>query len=75
MEDERPTYTECLDMILDDPKSDGLFAYAKAYAEAGQGMMGESRRVQCLYILNNLAHWRHPNAKRVREALRHYSKE
>lgn len=48
--------------------------YAKAYADAGFGMIGEEKRVQALYILNNIAHWRTGNAKEIREYLKKVSK-
>ena len=66
------TYDQCCMAIVDDAKADG---YAKAYARAGLGMTGEMARVQCLYILNNITHWRAPIAKQVRAALREYSKK
>jgi hypothetical protein len=45
--------------------------YAKAYANAGL-MMNESReiKIQSLYILNNLRHWRGTMARDVKAALR-----
>lgn len=65
------TFDEACKLILDDPKSD---PYAKTYAKAGIGMEGEMRRVQALYILSNLSHWRNPQAKEIRALLREASK-
>lgn len=48
--------------------------YARAYAGAGIGMTGEARRVQALYILSNITHWRGDRAKEVRTALKGYAK-
>ena len=44
--------------------------YAVAYCMAALGMTGHELDVQILYILNNIQHWRHPQAKEVRAALR-----
>jgi hypothetical protein len=51
--------------------------YAKSYAQAGldRDMDGEMARVQCLYILGNMTHWRGDRARAVREALKRLSKE
>jgi hypothetical protein len=50
-------------------------AYAKAYAKAGLAMQGaEAQRVQALYILNNITHWRGEQAREVRAALKEISK-
>ena len=35
----------------------------------------EELRVQCIYILNNITHWRNPNAKMVRVILKSYVKK
>ncbi len=46
--------------------------YAVGYAEAGLGMeMGSHEaKVQALYVLNNVTHWRGDLAKTVRAALK-----
>lgn len=49
-------------------------AYARAYAEAGIGMTGEAARVQALYILNNISHWRTAEAKKIRAFLKDFGK-
>ena len=63
------TYEEALLAILNHPKTNG---HAKAYASAGLRITGhEGRRVQCLYLLNNISHWRAgPLALEVRHTLR-----
>jgi hypothetical protein len=62
-------------VILSDRKSYSTsLNYAIAYCQLAQGMAGEELRVQCLYILNNISHWRHPQAKEVREVLKSFSK-
>lgn len=65
------TFQEACRAILDDPKAD---PYAKAYAAAGLSFVGQRhpsfQRAQALYILNNLSHWRAPEAKEVRATLR-----
>lgn len=41
--------------------------YAVGYAQAGGGMNDPHEiQVQCLYILNNITHWRGPVAKTTR---------
>jgi len=50
--------------------------YAKAYASAGLGLGDlHAQKVQALYILNNIPHWRGDTAKAVREFLKQFSKE
>ena len=45
--------------------------YAKAYAAAGLGMTNpEEIRVQALYLLSNLSHWRGPEAKATKASLK-----
>lgn len=48
--------------------------YAVGYCGAAQQMAGHELRVQVLYILNNITHWRHPQAKEVRATLKAFSK-
>lgn len=61
------TYDDACRVIVDSPTAND---YAKAYARAGTGMQGHEAEVQALYILNNITHWRAPEAKEVRAALR-----
>lgn len=44
--------------------------YARSYAQAGIDMTGEARRVQVLYIVANITHWRTPQARAIREYLK-----
>jgi hypothetical protein len=45
--------------------------YAKSYAAVGLGLIDdEAIRVQSLYILNNIRHWRGPEAKDARETFK-----
>jgi len=46
--------------------------WAVNYAQAGLEMTGEELRVQCLYVLNNMTHWRGGLAKQVRTTLKAY---
>lgn len=49
--------------------------YAIGYAKHGLGVTDpHEQKVQALYILNNMTHWRGDLAKRVREALKAVSK-
>lgn len=64
-------------------QAQGKWAYhdqARAYAQAaldnpygGGAMDGHELRVQVLYILNNISHWRGPEAKEVRAILKAYA--
>ena len=62
-----------IEVILSDEKS-----YAKSlncavnYCLTAQSMSGHELYVQTLYILNNISHWRHPEAKNVREILKNF---
>lgn len=53
--------------ILASAKANG---YAKAYARAGIGLRGEAAKVQALYILNNIQHWRGEDSKACRAVLK-----
>lgn len=46
--------------------------YAVNYCKEALFLEGEALRVQCLYILNNISHWRHADAKDVRLVLKQY---
>lgn len=49
--------------------------YAVGYALAGLSMTDPSEvQVQCLYILNNITHWRGETAKRCRETFKQLAK-
>lgn len=49
--------------------------YAVGYAQAG-GAMNDPKeiQVQCLYILNNITHWRGPVAKATRATFKRLAK-
>jgi hypothetical protein len=50
--------------------------WAYGYAQAGLSLYtSEGIRVQCLYILNNITHWRGDEAKRVRNELKSLAEE
>lgn len=49
--------------------------YAINYAKVGITMSGHELYVQCLYILNNITHWRGEDAKAVRETLKVFVKD
>lgn len=46
--------------------------YAINYCRYALNMTGEELRVQCLYIISNITHWRHPKAKEVRNIIRKF---
>ena len=46
--------------------------YAVNYCRYALDMTGEELRVQCLYIIGNITHWRHPKAKEVRDTIRKF---
>lgn len=53
--------------------------YAVAYATAGEQLVRENAdfhtcKVQALYVLSNLSHWRGDEAKAVKETLRAFVK-
>ena len=67
------TKHEAIAVILSDKKSyNTSLNYAVNYCKAGLDMLegSEEFEVQCLYILNNIQKWRHPQAKEVRKVLR-----
>jgi hypothetical protein len=64
---------QAIEVILSDKKSypTGL-NYAVNYCIAARSMSGHELYVQLLYILNNISHWRHPEAKSVRDVLKNF---
>jgi hypothetical protein len=65
------TKQEAISIILSDKEHyKTSLNWAIEYCKAAQQMAGKMLDVQCLYILNNIQHWRHPQAKDVRDALR-----
>jgi len=67
------TKKDAIRIILDDTKAfETSLNYAVNYCDAAM-MMDEGTiefETQMLYILNNITHWRHPQAKEVRKKLR-----
>lgn len=64
------TIRENLQEIVDAAGTTKALNYAVAYAKAGLRMSGEELRVQVLYILGNITHWRGEQAKRIRQNLK-----
>ena len=61
--------------ILEDKKAyKTSLNYAVNYCEAALSQSGHELAVQCLYILGNISRWKNPEAKRVREVLKAFSK-
>jgi hypothetical protein len=48
---------------------------AVGYCQIAMKQEGESLRVQCLYILNTITHWRNPKASAVRNVLKGFVKQ
>jgi hypothetical protein len=48
--------------------------YAVNYALQGLSMSGHELKVQVLYVLNNISHWRGDVAKQTRDTLKAYTK-
>lgn len=62
-------------IILSDTKAyKTSLNYAVGYCRCALMQRGEDLKVQCLYILNNITHWRHPKAKDVRATLKAFSR-
>jgi len=64
---------EAIEVILSDKKSyPTSLNYAVGYCRAALILPLDSHdlKVQCLYILNNIQKWRHPQAKEVRTVLK-----
>jgi len=67
---------EAIKVILSDEKAyKTSLNYAVGYCKAALVMTGHELAIQCLYILNNIQHWRNPNAKDVRIVLKAFVKE
>lgn len=66
---------EAIRKILEDKKSYRTsLNYAVNYCVAALSQSGHELAVQCLYILSNISSWRNPEAKRIREVLKAFSK-
>ena len=62
-----------LNIIMSDVKSfKTSLNYAINYVDTARSMTGHELAVQCLYILNNITRWRHPEAKNVRLILKSF---
>lgn len=66
-----------LAVILADRDRPAL-AYAIGYAQHALDLCNaqgsaKALQVQLLYVLNNITHWRHPEAKQVRTTLREFA--
>jgi hypothetical protein len=60
-------------VILSDKKSyPKSLNYAVGYCQNALSLFGHDLYVQTLYILNNISHWCHPEAKAVREVLKSF---
>lgn len=59
-------------ILSDTAKFSTSLNYAVNYCREGLNQEGDALRVQCLYILNNITGWRHPQAKDVRKTLKAY---
>ncbi len=75
------TFEEACQAIIaagDDPKQVKQVDYAVGYASAGLHRIhkddDKARKLQALYILNNITRWRGDTAKAVRAFLKEYSK-
>lgn len=60
---------QALQMIIDNREAKAL-NYAVNYAIAGLQMTGRELKVQVLYVLNNMTHWRGREAKQCRQILK-----
>lgn len=65
------TTREALELIVANDADPDL-NYAINYAEYALSLLEDTEelRVQCLYVANNLATWRHPQAKEARAAIK-----
>jgi len=72
------SFRDCCNAIIlatMDPKQVNQVTWASGYARAGAIMtQPDEIKLQCLYILNNITHWRGPQAKEVRARLKELSK-
>ena len=67
------TMHQCCTAILQSAHEKTV-GWALGYARHGLSCDGEAARVQALYILNGITHWRGPMAKQVRESLKSIAK-
>lgn len=61
--------------ILDDTKSYSTsLNYAVNYCRAAMTMTGHELKIQVLYILSNITHWRNPKAAATRAVIKEFIK-
>ena len=65
---------KALKVIVDNRDKTKALNWAVNYAFLGLSMSGHELKVQCLYVLNNITHWRGPEAKSVKETLKRFTK-
>lgn len=72
----RPTESDVYVALMDivDHKEDKALNYAICYAQSGLHMKGHELKVQCMYVLNNITHWRREGHKEVRKVLKDFVK-
>lgn len=71
MEDETKFHFHCACQAIVESANVPALNYAVNYAKAGLKMVDSYEiKVQALYILNNMTHWRGSEAKEVREILK-----
>lgn len=64
---------DAIKVILSDKKSyPTSLNYAVGYCQAALTMTERELKVQVLYILSNISHWRHGRAKEVRAILKSF---
>ena len=61
-------------LILDECKNEYAMSYARALEQAAEYGGDEALRVQALYLLSNISHWRGGHSKEVRAFLKEYTK-
>ena len=57
-------------MLSDTSQHSKGLNYAIGYCQIAMKQNGEDLKTQCLYILNNITHWRNPKASCVRNVLK-----
>lgn len=72
----KPTEEEVDDVLwmIIEHKGDKGLDYAIDYAKHGVGLSGKELKIQCMYILNNIIHWRKNGHKEVRSVLKRFIK-
>lgn len=70
----RPTESDvhnALSVIIDN-RDDNALNYAIVYAEYGLDMTGYDLKIQCMYVLSNMAYWRREGNREVRDVLKRF---